>query len=109
MLDNAPSIQLSFAPESVRQVLAWGARPDDAPYSHKQIAQWCDAFWCQYLDVDAPQEIERMLPILADVETQWDLYLANTYSLDELRTRSFDNERMPLEWFEGWLRDARQR
>lgn len=96
-------IPLPFTVESVAQVLAWGASPDAAPYSHKQIAEWCDVFWCRYLDVDAPVEIERLLPLLTDVETQWDLYLANTYSLDELRTRSFEREMMPREWFREWL------
>ncbi|NKI97841.1 hypothetical protein [Rhizobacter sp. SG703] len=106
MLSNDSSIQLPFTVESVAKVLAWGAAPDMAPHSHRQIAEWCDRFWCRHLDVDAPEEIERLLPILADVETQWDLYLANTYSLDELRTRSFENERMPTAWFEEWLKAA---
>ena len=102
-MQRSPSIQLPFTAESVVRVLAWGAGPDTAPHSHKQIAEWCDAFWRLYLDVDAPAEIERLLPILTDVETQRDLYLANTYSLDELRSRSFDNERIPIEWFQEWL------
>jgi hypothetical protein len=90
------------------QVLAWGASPDEAPYSHQQIAEWCDAFWRQFVDVDAPEDMERLLPILTDVETQWDLYLATTYSLDELRTQSFESERMPAEWFEDWLENAQR-
>jgi hypothetical protein len=101
------AIQLPLTAASVAQVLAWGVDPDAAPHSHKQIAEWCDAFWCQYHDSDAPEEVERLLPILTDVETQWDLYLANTYSLDELRSRSFENERIPTEWFEEWIKNVR--
>ena len=41
---------------------------------------------------------------LTDVETQWDLYLANTYSIIELQTRDFEREQMPKEWFDDWLR-----
>lgn len=106
-VNSTLAIKLPFTAAAVAQVLAWGAAPDVAPHSHKQIAEWCDAFWCQYLDSDAPEEIERLLPILTDVETQWDLYLANTYSLDELRSQSFENERIPTEWFEEWLRNVR--
>lgn len=95
---------LSFTRESAIRMLKWGAHPESSPYSHKQIAEWCDRFWCQYLEVDAEPEIEELLPVLTDVETQWDLYLANTYTLDELRSRSFDDERMPKEWFDDWLR-----
>jgi hypothetical protein len=57
------------------------------------------------LDVDAEPPIEKLLPVLTDVETQWDLYLANTYSIEELRTRSFDDETMPVQWFHEWLKE----
>lgn len=104
----SPSIPLPFTADSVGQVLEWGANPDSSHYSHPQIAEWCDAFWCQYLEVDAPPEIERLLPILTDVETQWDLFLANSYSLDQLRTMSFEQVRVPTDWFEAWLKQVRE-
>ena len=103
MKPSAPA-EMPFTRDSVLQMLTWGANPESSPYSHKQIAQWCDRFWCQYLDVDADPEIERLLPVLTDVETQWDLYLANTYTLEELRAKDFDAEQMPKEWFNDWLR-----
>ncbi|MDP5189675.1 hypothetical protein [Rheinheimera baltica] len=103
MKPSAP-VELPFTRESVLKMLAWGANPEASPYSHKQIAEWCDRFWCQYLDVDADPEIERLLPVLTDVETQWDLYLANTYTLEELRAKDFETEQMPKEWFNDWLR-----
>lgn len=87
-------------------MLKWGATPESSPYSHKAIAEWCDRFWCQYLDVDAEPEIESILPILTDVETQWDLYLANTYSIEELRSRDLEHVRIPTQWFHDWLRQA---
>lgn len=96
-------IALPYTRESVILVLTFGAHPEARPYSHKQIAEWCDRFWCQYLDVDAEPAIDKLLPVLTDVETQWDLYLANTYSLEELPSRSFDNEKMPVQWFYDWL------
>lgn len=94
---------LPYTREAAFKMLKWGAEPETSPYSHKQIAEWCDRFWCQYLDVDAEPEIEELLPILTDVETQWDLYLANSYSVEELRTKNFEEERMPTEWFRDWL------
>lgn len=98
-------IDQPFTFEAALRVLSWGALPG-SPISHRQIAEWCDRFWCRYLDVDAPPDLERLLPVLTDVETQWDLYLANTYSLEELRTGSLEHVRMPVEWFEQWLQDA---
>jgi hypothetical protein len=40
------------------------------------------------------------------VETQWDLFLANTYSIEEIRAGSFEQVRMPVEWFDEWLLEA---
>ena len=106
-MSRSPQIPLPFSSEAVLQVLSWGASPEASPYSHKQIAEWCDNFWCQYLDVDAPEEIERLLPILTDVETQWDLFLFNSFSLDELREKSFEETKLPVAWFDEWLAAAK--
>jgi len=96
-------IEIPFTRDAAIQVLKWGANPESSPYSHKQIAEWCDKFWCQYLEVDVDPEIEKLLPILTDVETQWDLYLVNTYSIEELRENDFEHKQMPKEWFNDWL------
>ncbi|RMH92736.1 hypothetical protein EA797_03935 [Stutzerimonas zhaodongensis] len=94
---------MPFTRASAVRMLTWGANPDSSPYSHKQIAEWCDRFWCKYLEVDADAEIENLLPILTHVETQWDLYLVNTYSIEALQTQDFEQEQMPKEWFNEWL------
>ncbi len=100
----APSklIELEYSKANLLVLLGHGAAPDKSPYSHKQIVEWCELFWNKYCDDDAPTEIEEIMSILADVETQWDLYLANTYSIDELRNLSFENVQLPLNWFIDW-------
>lgn len=97
------AIDLPFTRESLRQVLAWGSEAGKAPFCHQDIAHWCERFWHKYSDIDAPKEIEGILPILADVECQWDLYLANTYKLEELQKLAFQKVVLPVEWFEGWI------
>lgn len=104
-MELSEPIVLPFTRDSVIRVLTYGAHPEASPYSHKQIAEWCDRFWCQYLDCDAEPAIEELLSVLTDVETQWDLYLVNTYSIDELCSRSFDDETMPVQWFHDWLKE----
>jgi hypothetical protein len=106
-VNETTSLDLPFTPQAAVQVLKWGARPEESPYTHRQIAEWCDRFWCEFLDVDAPGEIERLLPILADVDAQWDLFLANTYSFEELRSLSLDDVQLPVKWFQEWLRQAK--
>ena len=102
-------VTLPFDRDSFVRLLRWGATPGTSPYSHKQIAEWCDRFWRQYMDVDAEPAIEALLPLLADVDTQWELYLANTFSLEQLRTQEFESVYMPVQWFHDWLADALQR
>ncbi|MFS2020047.1 hypothetical protein ACEN88_26145 [Massilia sp. CT11-108] len=103
-MEPSKPIELPFTRDSVIHVLTYGANPETSPYSHRQIAEWCDRFWCQYLNIDAEPSIEALLHVLTDIETQWDLYLSNTYSIEELRSKSFDSETMPVQWFRDWLK-----
>ena len=105
-MSNPPSEELPFTLESAHQMPQWGVFPDTSPYTHRQIAEWCDRFWCKFLDVDTPVEIERLLPVLADVDVQWDLFLSNTYSFEQLRSLNLDQISMPVEWFAQWLQQA---
>ncbi len=56
------------------------------------------------MDKDAPHEVERVLPILAEVDAQWDLHLANTYTFEELIILDLSQVRLPKAWFVDWLR-----
>lgn len=105
-MERSSPIEFEYSKESLLTLLAHGANPDESPYSHKQIAEWCEMFWNRYCDVDAPKSIEEIMPILADVETQWDLYLANTYSTDELSKLRFESVKLPVAWFINWAVEA---
>ena len=96
-------IDLPFTVDSARVVLSAGLDPNSR-ISHQDIAHWCERFWKLYRDVDAPREIEQIMPILAGVETQWDLFIANTYKLEELQKLDFGSVRLPHEWFEDWIK-----
>ena len=96
-------IALPFTIDSASQVLKWGASPGTAPFTHHDISSWCYRFWEQFMDVDTSPEIEQVLSIVAEVDCQWDLYLANTYSLEQLQKLDFDTVSIPIEWFSEWL------
>jgi len=104
-MELSEPIKLEFTRENTIKLLLLGETPEKSPYSHKQIAEWCERFWNKYNDIDASEEIDNLMPVLADVETKWDLYLANTYTLDELQKGNFENVILPIEWFTEWLRD----
>jgi len=105
-MTRSSPIQLNYSKDNLLVLLRHGANPDKSPYTHKQIAEWCEHFWNKYQDDDAPETIESIMPILADIETQWDLYLANSYSTEELRKSSFESVQLPVEWFKNWLVEA---
>lgn len=102
---STPAV-MPFTRDAAIQMLKWGANPELSPYTHKQIAEWCHIFWFQYLEADAEPEIEALLPILSEVDAQWDLYLANTYPFEVLQKMEFEKEQMPKEWFNTWLRQV---
>ena len=105
-MKTSDPIELEFTHENLIKVLLMGKDPKSSLYCHKQIAEWCERFWNKYNDIDAPAEIENIMPVLADIETQWDLYLANTYSIEQLQTQNFEDVELPKEWFQGWLNDT---
>jgi hypothetical protein len=103
MSTSPNQVDLPYSQEAFVQVLRWSALGEASPYSHMQIAKWCGEFWCLYLDVDAPPDIEPLLPTLTSVETQWNLYLSNTYSVGDLRAQTLEEVRLPSAWFEEWI------
>ena len=59
-----------------------------------------------HLDKDDSPTMARVLSIAANVSCQWDLYLANTYSLKQLQALDFADVRLPLDWFDAWREQA---
>lgn len=98
------NIDLPFTVEALKTVLQLGTTPDSSPYTHQDIAHWCDRFHMAMFDRDTDQKMNVATGIAADVDAQWDMYLANTYSLEGLQKLQHSTVCMPLEWFNDWLR-----
>lgn len=96
-------IDLPWSPESLKQALLWGANPEDAPYTHQEIAHWCDRLFMAHIDSDDPPEMEIVVRVACDVDAQWDMYLANTFTLEQLQKLDFAEVRLPVAWFHQWL------
>lgn len=94
-------IDLPFTVESLRLVLTWGGAGGE--YSHQDIVHWCGRFHMAKFDVDTDHAMDIATGIAADVDAQWDMFLANTYSLDELQSLDFRQVKLPVEWFADWL------
>ena len=104
---RAPSISLPFTLTNFRTLLAEGARPDPR-YTHHQIKDWADHIWQRYtVSADpshvVPAEIEVAAALAQEIEMQWNMYLANTYTLSELHHLDFSRVSLPQQWFVDWL------
>ncbi|GAB1259264.1 hypothetical protein NBRC116495_37250 [Aurantivibrio plasticivorans] len=43
-MEQNNSIKFEYSKENLLVLLECGARPKNSPYSHKQIAEWCEKF-----------------------------------------------------------------
>lgn len=95
-------IDLPFTIESLRSVLSWGISPNRGDYSHQDIAHWCDRFHMAKFDVETDRAMNIATGVAADVDAQWDMFLTNTYKLEELQNLDFRQVSLPVEWFIDW-------
>jgi hypothetical protein len=61
----------------------------------------------QFLDTDESPDFDAGIRIAADVDCQWDLFLANTYTLEHLRQLDFAAVRLPTDWFLDWRKQLK--
>lgn len=95
-------IDLPMTAEALRTLLEDGRAPN-GQYTHQEIVAWCDRLHMLYQDDDSTAEMDAAVSVAADVDCQWDLFLANSYSLEELQTMDFAEVRLPASWFADWL------
>lgn len=104
---RAPSIDLPLTAESLRTLLSFGASAA-SPFTHQQIAHWAYRFWweCEegsLVETEDPT-LELAADVAFDVNAQWNLFLSNTYRLDELQALDFSAVELPRAWFDEWQR-----
>lgn len=56
----------------------------------------------QFLGSCESPAMEAVVDIAADVDCQWMLFLANSYTLEQLQQLDFSSVRLPTEWFLDW-------
>ena len=101
-------LDLPFTVESLKTVLASGA-DEGSPSTHQQIADWCFSFWWEReegsLSSLDDERLDAAAEVAIGVDAQWDLYLADEFTLGELQTMDFSKVRMPEEWFDNWQKE----
>ena len=105
----ADFISLPYTSTSLRTLLKIGQSPEQAQYTHQQIARWCDLFVFHFFDDAANRDRTIELEVAQDVSAQWDLTIANTFTLEECRNLDCSKFQLPCEWFAEWLEQLETR
>jgi hypothetical protein len=100
-------IKLPYTPNSLTQVLQWGLHPSRSGYTHQDIVEWCDNFYCDYIDNDAQPDIERLIPVLMEIREQWDSLVARQPNSTGANAISLKNLSIPPQRFRDWLRQIK--
>jgi hypothetical protein len=97
-------IDLQFSIASLKHLL--DSAVSSNLYTHQQVADWACRFWSECMEGELSQsedeEIIRAVEIALDVNSHWDMFLYNTYSLEQLQNMNFSQVELPSEWFEKW-------
>ncbi|QDT90940.1 hypothetical protein [Gimesia algae] len=99
---NCQVIELPLTKESLVQVLRSALDVAKSPYTHQEIAWWADNFHMAQFDFENPLD-ETVADVALDLHLQWQMYLDNTYTREELQNLDFSKVRLPAEYFSNWL------
>ncbi|MFX1265840.1 MAG: hypothetical protein ACFFH0_10710 [Promethearchaeota archaeon] len=94
-------IEEPFNIQILGDLLGEGFKNSGSKYSHQQIADWCRRWFVEVVNerMDVP---ESVCDIIQDIDAQWDLFLFNTYTYEDLIQLDLSKVRLPVEWFAGW-------
>ncbi len=98
--------ELPFTVENLKFLLTEGEKPKST-YTHQQIADWCIRFWLEFDELRENENdlLYQAIEIALDVDAQWDLYLTNEFTFNELSEMDFSKVELPTEWFSQWLKE----
>ena len=94
-------IQELFTAEHLSELLLEASNLSNSRYTHQQIADWCRRWLIEVVN-ERMKVPEPIYDIIQDIDAQWDLYLFNTYTYEDLIKLDLSKIRLPLEWFAEW-------
>ncbi|MFJ8247453.1 hypothetical protein [Peribacillus asahii] len=105
---NKTSINLPYSYESLVRLLNRISKNENN-FSQYDFAQWCDNFTMVFDEAELSPIVEIAVIVARDIECQWDLFLVNSYSLEELETIDLSKVKLPQEWYIQWLGEVNER
>lgn len=102
---NDTSIILDYSYINLKTLLEKICKNEN-DFSHYEFAEWCENLTMIIDDERKWSDKETiMVEVARDIECQWDLFLVNTYSLNELQTIDLSKVELPQQWFIDWMKE----
>lgn len=104
-----PRINNRYEPESLLQLLMNVDSNKEKNITHYDLVNWCEEYSYYWNNKEDNENItltvlqQQALNIAQGIECQWDLYLVNTYTVEELNHLNLHLVEMPGGWFKEWL------
>lgn len=96
-------INLEFSIKNLK-VLLQNLIEEKSIYTHEEFANWIYKFVLNNIEsFDNGIEIDSNLEdIVNDIDAQWELYLVNSHSFEELQNIDLSKIKFPIEWLKDW-------
>ncbi|MBV7505012.1 hypothetical protein KW850_07045 [Bacillus sp. sid0103] len=78
-------------------------------FSHYEFALWCDNFTMIFDENELSPMDENAYIVARDIECQWDLFLINSYPLEELQNLDLSKVTLPQDCYIQWLKRLNER
>lgn len=104
---NETTITLEYSFESLKKLLEQVCNKEN-DFSQYEFSEWCDNLTMVFHDDDREELSEEeavAAGVARDIECQWDLFLINTYSPEELQTLDLFKIELPHHWFIEWHKE----
>ncbi|UAL54356.1 MULTISPECIES: hypothetical protein [Metabacillus] len=108
---NETSINIPYTVGNLKTLLETLCSKENS-FSQYDFVNWCDNLTMVF-DNDEGTELDEndsmAFNIARDIECQWDLFLVNTYSLEELQKLDLSKVKLPHVWFIDWLKQLNEK
>jgi hypothetical protein len=77
-------------------------------YSHQDFANLCSKHFVNIYSSEMDFEHfgidDKTYEVINDVDTNWDIYLVNSYTIDQLKELNLSTVTLPEDWLKEWIK-----
>jgi hypothetical protein len=96
-------INVNHTAENLKQLLIQVLNKNNL-FTQEELADWCCDYTEKIRDVDLGTQFEiNAFSVAEDIDCQWELYLTNSYTVEQLQVLDKSKVDLPEDWFKNWL------